>query len=104
MGLDAKYLPDSLNRMVVAHAGSSGALLVVHSPRSVALDAVPGLPGGRGFGSPPVHPRSQTLARQMMRDLDENIGSLRWSSSEGDSHGEGPQPSLSPPGGIARKM
>src|SRR5262245_61834533 len=104
MGPDSKYSPDSLNRMTIADAASSGALLVVHSPRSVALDVVPGPPGGTGFGSPPEHPRSEMPARQMMRDLDRNIGSLRWSSSEGDSHGDGPHPSLSPPDGIARKM
>src|SRR5262249_51386458 len=92
------------NRMVVADAASSGALLVVHSPRSVALDTVRSLPDGRDFGSAPEHPRSQTLARQMMRGLAGNIGSLRWSSSEGDSHGDGSQPSLSALGGIAQKI
>src|SRR5262249_3373230 len=79
MGPDSKYSPDSLNRRVIADAASSGALLVVHSPRSADLDVVPTPPGGTGFGSPPEHPRSQMPARTMMRDLDGNIGSLRWS-------------------------
>src|SRR5262249_290414 len=39
-----------------------------------------------GICKKPQHPRSQMPARQMMRDLDGNIGSLRWSSSESDSH------------------
>src|SRR5262245_9838344 len=74
-GLATKYSPDSRNRMVVADAANSGALLVVHSPSSVGSDGVPALPGGGGFWSPPEHPRISVLARLMMQDLEGNIGS-----------------------------